>query len=124
MRPDFDEKAALAEYDVTWALESKLSTDVAERLKAATLGLPGAREFYLDELASAVAVRAFLSDHGNYPDLTGLRPDLYRCFMTQTWRHMGPLGIDALIYFETHFTDEKAGILREEAYHRLRVIGS
>ncbi|MGO9349550.1 MAG: class I SAM-dependent DNA methyltransferase [Mycobacterium sp.] len=120
VRPDFDENAALAEFDVTWALETKISTQRAEPLKERTLAVPGARDFYVDELASAVATRAFLSDHGNYPHLVGLRPDLYRCFMEQTWRHMAECGIVALIHLESHFNDEKAGVLREAAYQRLR----
>jgi hypothetical protein len=120
VRPDFNENAALAEFDVTWALETKIPTQRAEPLKERTLAVPGSRNFYVDELASAVATRAFLSDHGNYPHLAGLRPDFYRCFMEQTWRHMSLEGTVSLIHPETHFTDEKAGLLREAAYQRLR----
>ena len=120
VRPDFDEKAALGEYDVTWVLESKIPAERAEKLKAHTLAAPGAATFYVSELNSAVATRAFLSDPGNYPHLAGLRPDLYRCFMEQTWRQGTGTGIGALIHLESHFTDEKAGLLREATYVRLR----
>jgi hypothetical protein len=120
VRPDFDENAAMAEFDVTWALETKIATPRAKELKAATLAIPAARSFYLSELAAAVAVRAFVSGPGNYPHLLGLRPDLYRCFMEQTWRHMSPGGAVSLIHPETHFTDEKAGLLREATYERIR----
>ena len=118
VRPDFDENAALAEFDVTWALENKIATPRAKELKAATLALPAACDFYLTELASAVATRAFVSDNANYPHLAGLRPDLYRCFMEQTWRHMNSDGAVSLIHPESHFTDEKAGLLRQASYER------
>ena len=120
VRPDFEEKAALAEFDVEWALEKKIATDRAQPLKKQTLAISGAREFYIDELASAVANRAFLTSSHVYPHVTGLRPDLYRAFMEQTWRHAIPSGIVSLIHPETHFTDEKAGFLREATYRRLR----
>jgi hypothetical protein len=120
VRPDFDESAALAEFNVTWALEKKIPTQRAEPLKERTLAVPGARGFYVDELASAVATRAFLSDKGSYPHLVGLRPDLYRCFMEQTWRHMSPAGVVSLIHPETHFTDQNGEVLRESTYLRLR----
>ena len=55
-----------------------------------------------------------------YPLLAGLQPDLYRCFMEQTWRHSSAQGVVTLIHPETHFTDEKAGLLREHTYLRLR----
>ncbi|BBY36827.1 restriction endonuclease subunit M [Mycobacterium mantenii] len=120
VRPDFDESAALAEFDVAWALETKIATSRYKPLKAQTLARPAARPFYVDELALAVGMRAFASDAGNYPSLVGLRPDLYRCFMECTWRNMSSLGIVSLIHPETHFTDEKAGHLRKTTYRRLR----
>src|SRR5699024_11268298 len=50
----------------------------------------------------------------------GLQPDLYRCFMEQTWRHRSEVGTVGLIQPETHFTDEKARMLRVETYLRVR----
>ena len=40
--------------------------------------------------------------------------------MEQTWRHGSSTGTVGLIHPETHFTDEKAGNLREATYLRLR----
>jgi hypothetical protein len=40
--------------------------------------------------------------------------------MQQTWRGISAQGIAGLIHLETHFTDESAGVLREETYLRLR----
>ena len=120
VRPDFEERAALAEFDATWALDTKITPDRAKPLKEETLSLHEAHRFYLDELAAAVGSRAFLSDSANYQHLLGLRADLYRCFMEQTWRNMSSAGIVSLIHPETHFTDEKAAVLRGATYRRLR----
>lgn len=119
VRPDFNEASALAEYDATWALMTKIATEVAGPLKERTLAMQGACEFYVEELASSVAVRAFLSHHGNYPHLLSLRPDLYRCFVEQAWRHIDTAGVVSLIHPDAHFTDEKAGLFREATYRRL-----
>jgi hypothetical protein len=120
VRPDFDEAAALAEFDVTWALEGKIETQRANQLRAKVLADPRAKNFYLSELGSVVSTREFVSSPILYPHLTGLRPDLYRCFMEQTWRNSASRGIVTLIHPETHFTDEKAGHLRQVTYERLR----
>ncbi|WP_418606259.1 hypothetical protein [Georgenia sp. SUBG003] len=40
--------------------------------------------------------------------------------MEQTWRHASGRGTVGLVHPETHFTDEKAGILRRATYQRLR----
>ena len=52
--------------------------------------------------------------------LSGLQPDLYRCFMERTWRLTAPTGIVGLIHPESHFTELRARSLRREAYRRLR----
>lgn len=120
VRPDFDETAALGEFDATFVLKSKISTARAAELRAAVLESGAATAFYLDQVTSVVAIREFVSDTRFFPSLKGLRPDLYRCFMEQTWRNSSGTGIVALIHPETHFTDEKAGRLREATYSRLR----
>lgn len=120
VRPDFDETAALGEFDATFVLESKIPTARAVELRAAVLKSNAATAFYLDQATAVVAVREFVSDSRFFPNLKGLRPDLYRCFMEQTWRNSSRAGIVTLIHPETHFTDEKAGLLRQAAYGRLR----
>jgi hypothetical protein len=120
VRPDWDESAALAEFDVWWALTEKPSVSDATRHREAVLAQPDGRTFYLETLVDIVAVRASVSSSTIYPHLAGLRPDLYRCFMEQTWRHGSQRGSIGLIHPETHFTDEKAGFLRAATYARLR----
>jgi hypothetical protein len=120
VRPDWDEGAALGEFDARWVLEGKISTRRATELREAALSRPGAREFYLSTLSDVMAVRGFVGSSTTYPSLSGLRPDLYRCFMVTTWRHATSDGSVGLIHPETHFTDEKAGVLREATYARLR----
>ncbi|MFJ4108643.1 class I SAM-dependent DNA methyltransferase [Oerskovia enterophila] len=120
VRPDFDEASALAEYEIGFALEGKLARARALELRERTFANPEAKDFYLDTLTSTIATREAVSSTADYPHLDGLRPDLYRCFMEQTWRHGSAVGSIGLIHPETHFTDEKAGSLRAATYERLR----
>ena len=66
----------------------------------------------------------YLGSAQAYPLLAGLQPDLYRCFMEQTWKHASSSGVVTLIHPESHFTDEKAGLLREHTYLRCAGTGS
>jgi hypothetical protein len=120
VRPDYDEKVALAELDPRWALVGKPTQDAEAELRQQTNSLHGAIDFQVDMICSAVALRSFASSLAQYPSLSGLRPNLYRCFMEQTWRHTSSRGAIGLIHPETHFTDEKAGLLRAATYRRLR----
>ena len=85
-----------------------------------TLTFPGIRDLVVSATADIVVTAEYLGSAQAYPLLAGLQPDLYRCFMEQTWSHASAAGIVTLIHPESHFTDEKAGLLRENAYLRLR----
>jgi len=120
VRPRTDVTALLAEGDPWFGLAVKPTQQQLRQRREATLAYPGIRDLVVDDTADITAVSAFLGSPLLYPVLAGLQPDLYRCFMTQTWRHQAPSGIVALIHPESHFTDDKAGVLREATYQRLR----
>ena len=120
VRPDVDIEALLAEGDPWWQLALKPSEAAKREKRAESLALPGVADSVLDGENEIIALREFVSDITTYPILSGLRPDLYRCFMARTWKHISKQGVIALLHPETHFTDENAGLLRKEVYERLR----
>ena len=120
VRPDVDIEALLAEGDPWWQLALKPSEAAKREKRAESLALPGVADSVLDGENEIIALREFVSDITTYPILSGLRPDLYRCFMARTWANTSTKGIVGLLHPETHFTDEKAAFLREETYKRLR----
>ncbi|MFT0846889.1 class I SAM-dependent DNA methyltransferase [Actinomycetaceae bacterium L2_0104] len=120
VRPDEDEGALLAEFDPWWQLVKKPPVAESRRRRFLVLDDLTARATVLDGLAEVNANRAAVSSLQNYAVLAGLRPNLYRCFMSQTWQHMNRTGSVGLIHPESHFTDEKAGHLRGTTYRRLR----
>ena len=120
VRPRTDVDALMAEGDPWWQLALKPSEAVRSAKRDATLDLPGICNLVVSATTEVVVTAEYLGSMQAYPLLAGLQPDLYRCFMEQTWRHVSPAGITALIHPETHFTDAKATLLRQHAYLRLR----
>ena len=120
VRPRTDMDVLLAEGDPWWQLANKPSEAIRKAKREATLALPGIRELVIDGTTDVVVAIEYLGSEQAYPLLAGLQPDLYRCFMEQAWKHSSARGITILIHPETHFTDEKAGLLRESTYVRLR----
>ncbi|MFI5696754.1 class I SAM-dependent DNA methyltransferase [Kribbella sp. NPDC051586] len=120
VRPRTDLGALLAEGDPWWQLVSRASEPEKREKREHAWSLAGIAELAVDGTAEISATMAYLAAAENYPHLLGLQPDLYRCFMEQTWRHVSPEGTIGLIHPETHFTDENGGILRGAAYKRLR----
>ncbi|MGO3233556.1 MAG: DNA methyltransferase [Microbacterium sp.] len=120
VRPRSDVDALLAEGDPWWQLAVKPTQAEVREKRAQTLELEGIRELVVDGTADVACTAAFVGAPTMYPHLSGLQPDLYRCFMELTWSHLSPRGAVALIHPESHFTDEKAGALREATYGHLR----
>ncbi|OXM52013.1 Eco57I restriction-modification methylase domain-containing protein [Amycolatopsis alba] len=120
VRPDSNFDALLAEGDPWWELAVKPSEQKRAQKRETTLALPGIRDLVIDGTVDVACLAEFVGSPPQYPHLQGLRSDLYRCFMEQTWRHVSHFGTIGLISLESHFTDENAGDLRAAAYSRLR----
>lgn len=120
VRPDWDEAGVLAEFDPWWQLVDKAPESVIRDKRATTLGDVAVLAVFLDERAAQAGTKEHLGSGVDRPVLTGLQPDLYRCFMERTWRSMAPNGIVGLIHPESHFTELRAKGLRRETYRRLR----
>lgn len=120
VRPRSDVDALLAEGDPWWQLAVKPTQSQLATKREETLAIPGVEELLMNGTSDVACTAAFVGSPLEYPHLAGLQPDLYRCFMEQTWRHQSAGGAVALIHPETHFTDEKAGLLRSATYVRLR----
>lgn len=119
VRPDWDEAGVLAEFDPWWQLADKPAEPVKERKRDELLALPEVLDAFLDERAEQAGAKEHLGSSADRPVLTGLQPDLYRCFMERTWRSTAVDGIVGLIHPESHFTELRAKNLRHEAYRRL-----
>ena len=120
VRTRTDVDALLAEGDPWWQLAIKPSESERKAKQEKTLNLPGIRHLVISATADTVVMGEYLGSVHAYPLLGGLQPDLYRCFMEQTWKHDSSDGVVTLIHPETHFTAENAALLREQAYLRLR----
>ncbi|GAB2628414.1 class I SAM-dependent DNA methyltransferase [Nocardioides ginkgobilobae] len=120
VRPTTDVEGLLAEGDPWWQLKNRATQAEVRDRRGATMALPGIQSLVVGATGDVVAVAEYLSDRVLYPHLSSLQPDLYRCFMERTWAHRSAGGTIALIHPESHFTDEKAGLLRSATYLRLR----
>ncbi|MGC9437969.1 class I SAM-dependent DNA methyltransferase [Streptomyces sp. WG5] len=120
VRPDWQEDAVLAELEPWFKLAEKPSTEEWRLRKTELLLSPNHLAFHLTELSEITATATLLSSLATYSLIHGTRPDLYRAFMTQVWRHTNRPGMAGLIHPDTHFAGVNDGNLREAAYQHLR----
>ncbi|MEK6312640.1 MAG: class I SAM-dependent DNA methyltransferase, partial [Curtobacterium sp.] len=103
VRPDWDEIANFAEHDTWWALTAKTSAKEQGVRRKELLADPDVASGTIYGIGGAASQRSFLSNELYFPELKGLRPDLYRCFMSATWRHASSNGTTGLVHPESHF---------------------
>ncbi|MGX1633692.1 class I SAM-dependent DNA methyltransferase [Streptomyces albidoflavus] len=122
VRPDWQEDAVLAELEPWFKLSEKPSVEEWRLRKQDSLTAePRNRDFVLSELALITGIVATLASAATYPILAGTRGDLYRAFMAQIWRHLGPAGRGGLIHPDTHFGGVHEARIRQSAYRHLRI---
>ncbi|MFC8528695.1 Eco57I restriction-modification methylase domain-containing protein [Nocardia sp. NPDC057227] len=120
VRPDWSEAAVLAEFDPWWGLFDNQKVEEKNKRRALSLDLDLNRDQILYERSAHAGMSTFLGSATEWPLLSGVRTDLYRCFMEKTWRSMSNLGAVGLVHPDGHFTDPKASILRKASYRKLR----
>ncbi|MFG3198504.1 class I SAM-dependent DNA methyltransferase [Streptomyces sp. NPDC048208] len=120
VRPDWQEDAVLAELDPWFMLADKPSAEEWRLRKEEVLTDAASLYFFMDELARVTGTSTLLSSESEYPLLYKTRPDMYRAFMVQVWRHETDSGMAGLIHPDTHFSGTKEGPLRSATYRHLR----
>lgn len=75
---------------------------------------------YFSEYESISGQQAFLGALQNYPDLIGMRVNLFKSFLPQAWQFGSPNGVSAFVHPDGVYDDPKGGILREKLYPKLK----
>ena len=77
------------------AAGSQADADLRSRASAtSTLAIAGIEDLVVDGTSDVGVHCSVCRIATQYPHLAGLQPDLYRCFMEQTWRHQSAAGVD------------------------------
>ena len=123
VQPKWDEPAVLAEFDPWFKLVVKPSAQDKVLRRDAVFEFRVAIQYLLAERTSTSGTVDFLSSPQTYPIIVGTQPDTYRSFMARTWANAASRGTIGLIHPDSHFTGEREGVIRENAYRRLRLHG-
>ena len=78
------------------------------------------RQIIFNEYVGTAGQQNFLDAPQNYFDLVGIKPDLYKAFLPQTWAIVKIKGVVGLLHPEGVYDDAKGGDFRSHIYRRLR----
>ncbi len=119
IKVSWNEKNVLSDSNPMFAVKNLTATETSlrrtEALKNKTTSL-----IYFDEYESIIGQQNFLNAIQNYAKLSGMKVNLYKCFLPQTWNFINILGVTAFVHPEGIYEDPKGGLLREDLFNRLR----
>jgi type I restriction-modification system DNA methylase subunit len=115
----WNEEDLLADNNPLFAVRNLTAVEAVKR-RDALLSIPSIRESYFCEYENIYGQQSFLSALANYPELTGMKTNLYKCFLPQAWRFDSETGVSAFVHPEGVYDDPKGGKIRKILYERLR----
>jgi len=115
----FDESGVISDFDPSVEIR-KLSASAVANARNAFLQTDVQRSLYLSEFSSQAGTQSVLGDLHNYPDLSGMKANLYKCFLSRGLATANEVGVIALLHPEGVYHDPSGGPLREKLYGRLR----
>lgn len=115
----WNEQEALSDNHPEFAIKKLTATQTANKRELA-LNNETTRCIYFEEFESIYGQRNFLNAIQNYFTLSGMKANLYKCFLPQAWAFGTEKGISAFVHPDGVFDDPKGGVLREQLYPKLR----
>lgn len=116
----WNEQSVLADHFPVFAVKKMNAVQTANH-RADALQNITTYSLYLSEFEEIYGQQSFLNASQNYMMLSGMKANLYKCFLPQAWYVGSEHGISAFVHPDSVYDDPKGGLLREELYPRLRM---
>ena len=112
--------AVLGDFNPRFVLDEISATNLREQSSEFLEKNPLAKQAWFDELTEIEGMQSYFSASQNYPELKGIKANLYKCFLPQAWRCMNANGNSGFLHPEGIYDDPRGGSFRAEVYPRLR----
>ncbi len=116
---DWEESVVLSELDPKLGVRGAKSADY-NRVRLSLLGNREALKKYTEDFRASDGAASFLNAKRNYPELVGIRTNLYKNFILRSWILLSEEGNTGLLHPEGPYDDAKGARFRKEIYKRLR----
>jgi hypothetical protein len=119
VRVEWKESVILGDFDPSFVLHKLPATQTAGR-RTTVLEELKLLPAYLGAHEDAAATQSFLAAPANYPELRGVKVNLYKAFLPLAWQLGRGFAVQAFVHPDGVFEDPRGGIARRAAYHRIR----
>jgi len=119
VKVEWRETGILSDYDPL-ILIRKLSASNVAQIRENYLENLFLKTSYLSEFEEFTGLKTFINGLQNYTYLQGIQTNLYKCFITQSWKYGNNKGNVAFLHPEGVYDDPGGGNLRKEINQRVK----
>lgn len=119
VRVEWKEGGILGDFDPSLVLHRLSAAETAKR-RADVIETLDLLPAYLAAHEEAAATQEFLASTSNYPELRGVKVNLYKAFLPVGWNINHGQGATAFLHPDGLFEDPRGGEARAAAYRRMR----
>ena len=103
------EREVLGDFDPRLMIRKTSGTNVRSQRMHITQSIESCKTSLLTHICECDSLQMFIGSIQNYELLGGLRTNLYKCFLPQSWMVSNRLGISALLHPEGVYDDPRGG---------------
>ncbi|NLK72666.1 MAG: class I SAM-dependent DNA methyltransferase [Clostridiales bacterium] len=115
----WNEQDVLSDSQPMFAIKNLSAAETARHREEA-LKNERTKSDYFAEYGTITGTQCFLNAVQNYPDLVGMKANLYKCFLPQAWQFGSKVGVSAFVHPDGVYDDPNGGLLRKKVYPKLR----
>ena len=114
------EKEVLSDYDPMLIIRRHSAQYIQQKKQHHANNNETSRGSLLEHICDCDSVQSYLGQMQNYYSLNNQQPNLYKCFLPQSWMICSDEGVSGFLHPEGVYNDPKGGGVRAEIYYRLR----
>lgn len=115
----WNEQDMLSDYKPEFSIRD-ISASTTTKLRDSELIKENVRNAYISEYENIAGMENFYCSRQNYAALSGMKTNLYKCFLPQAWMFGAIWGVSAFVHPEGIYDDPQGSDLRKLLYPRLR----
>ena len=115
----WNEQGVLSDKNPMFVIK-KLSATQTINYRKMSLDELDIRNTYFNEYENIAGQQNFLNAIENYPELIGMKANLYKCFLPLAWWCTGLKGVSSFVHPDGVFDDPNGGSLRKKLYKKLK----
>lgn len=122
IKVEWEEGDVIGDAQPLFIFRNSLSSGNLTKLREESLSkFPNLKEDYFSNYETLYGIQNFLNGYQNYPLLKGLKANLFKCFLPQSWIFANKNGLQGFIHEESTYDETQGGALREAIYKRLKL---